>query len=445
MTPRATCACSSIGASPSTTPSALVPYLAALGISHLYASPIMTARAGSMHGYDVIDPTRGQSGAGRRSRPAPPGRGAARRRTGPDRRHRAEPYGGRSDNRWWLDVLKHGRASRYAASFDIDWRRGRRQGPAAVLGKPLQEALKAGEIAVVSDRRRRTGAALLHRMLLPLAGEAATGEDLATVLERQHYRLAWWRLANDDINWRRFFDINELVCLRMENDDTFDAIHALILRLYGEGLIDGVRVDHVDGLREPDAYCRRLRAALEAAGRGRRPYLVVEKILLRGEALPAAWGCDGTTGYDFMDEVNAVQHDGRGERALAQAWATVSGRPAAFAPEEEAARREILARSFSAQLDACVAALHPSLQRLLGGDLASPDAAPGADRAAGALSRLSHLRHRRRSRRRRKDPVGQCHRAAHADLPRHRPLGCRYSCIAGCARRPTRQSTAFSN
>jgi (1->4)-alpha-D-glucan 1-alpha-D-glucosylmutase len=349
----------------------IVPYMAALGISHLYASPITTARPGSMHGYDVIDPTEvnpelgGEAGLRRLV--------MALRAAGLGLIADIVPNHMAADlaNRWWVDVLKNGRASRHAASFDIDWDRADDKVLLPVLGKPLQETLKAGEIAVVSGPGG--GQALRYASLLfPLAGEAATGEDLAAVLERQHYRLAWWRLAGDAINWRRFFDINELVSLRQENDDTFAATHALILRLYGEGLLDGVRVDHVDGLREPERYCRKLRAALEAAGPGRLPYLVVEKILLRGEALPASWGCDGTTGYDFMDEVNAVQHDGRGERALAEAWATISGRPAAFAPEEEAARREIVARSFSAQLDACVAALHPSLQHLLGGDLGHP-------------------------------------------------------------------------
>jgi len=178
----------------------------------------------------------------------------------------------------------------------------------------------------------------------PLAAEPVDGEeDLTAVLQGQHYRLAWWRVAGDEINWRRFFDINELVSLRQEINENFTATHALILRLYAQGLVDGVRVDHVDGLRDPGDYCRKLRAGLETARPGSRPYIVVEKILLRGEALPDSWETDGTTGYDFMDEVNLVQHDPRGEAALARAWALASGRSAAFAPEEELARREIVA------------------------------------------------------------------------------------------------------
>ena len=347
----------------------LVPYMAALGISHAYASPITTARSGSMHGYDVIDSTEVNPELG----------GEAGLRSLVAALHGAGlglivdivPNHMAADlsNRWWVDVLRNGRASRYADFFDIDWDREGGKVLLPILGKPLQETLKAGELAVV---RGPDGAHALRYFSqdFPLAGEA-TG-DVAAILDRQHYRLAWWRLAGDEINWRRFFDINELVSLRQENDQTFAATHALILRLHGEGLLDGVRVDHVDGLRDPERYCRELRAALGAARPDHRPYLVVEKILLRGEALPASWGCDGTTGYDFMDEVNAVQHDASGEEPLARAWAAISGRPATFEPEEEAARREIVARSFSAQLDACVAAFHPSMQDLLGGDLGRP-------------------------------------------------------------------------
>ncbi len=136
------------------------------------------------------------------------------------------------------------------------------------------------------------------------------------MLERQHYRLAWWRSAGDAINWRRFFDINGLVGLRVEDETVFEATHATLLRLYAEGLIDGVRVDHVDGLADPPGYCRRLRARLDELA-GQRPadapqgpaWLVVEKILGAGERLADDWAVDGTSGYDFMDEVSALLHD----------------------------------------------------------------------------------------------------------------------------------------
>jgi len=326
----------------------LVPYFAGLGVSHLYASPITTARAGSLHGYDVIDPTcvnpelGGEDGLKRLVE--------ALRKNGlgliidivPN--HMAAVV----ENTWWADVLRHGRASRYARSFDIDWDSddpeltGKLFLP--VLGRPLGETLERGEIAPV--RRGDLDYLRYGDLLLP-----ATGSDP----HHQAYRLGWWRTANDRLNWRRFFDINELVSLRMEDEETFEAVHALPARLYAEGLIEGVRVDHVDGLSDPARYCHRLRRRLDPAMPS-RPYLVVEKILMRGESLPTDWGCDGTTGYDFMDQVSALQHDGGGEHPLASAWAALSGRPAEFAAEEQLARREIVARSFSAQLEACVAA-----------------------------------------------------------------------------------------
>jgi (1->4)-alpha-D-glucan 1-alpha-D-glucosylmutase len=347
----------------------LVPYIASLGISHVYASPITTARAGSLHGYDVIDPTAINPELG--GEQALRSFVATLRDAGLGLIVDIVPNHMAADlaNPWWVDVLRYGRASRYAGFFDIDWDRGGGKVLLPVLGKPLREAVKAGEIAIVS--RPAGGHALRYfSQFFPLAAEPVEDEGgLAAVLRGQHYRLAWWRVAGDEINWRRFFDINELVSLRQEVNETFTATHALILRLYAQDLVDGVRVDHVDGLSDPGNYCRKLRAGLEAARPGSRPYIVVEKILLRGEALPDSWETDGTTGYDFMDEVNLVQHDPRGEAALARVWARASGRSAAFPPEEELARREIVARSFSAQLDACVRACHLSLQDLLGGDL----------------------------------------------------------------------------
>jgi (1->4)-alpha-D-glucan 1-alpha-D-glucosylmutase len=322
---------------------ALVPYFARLGVSHLYASPIAVARPGSMHGYDVIDPTTvnpelGGELALRSLAAALAAAGLGLIADIVPNHMAADPANG-----WWTDVLRHGRASRYARFFDIDWEADPKV-LLPILGKPLEETLAAGEIEVDREELRYFS----HH--LPLAPGGST--VLREVLERQHYRLASWRTAGDCINWRRFFDINELVSLRMAEPVAFDAVHALPLRLCAEGILDGLRVDHVDGLADPAAYCRILRRRL-----GKDAYLVVEKILLRGETLPHDWDCDGTTGYDFMNDVSALQHDVAGEACLAEAWAALSGRPADFAPEEQAARREIVARSFSAQLEACARAL----------------------------------------------------------------------------------------
>jgi len=313
---------------------ALVPYFAALGVSHLYASPITTARAGSLHGYDVTDPTQVNPELG--------GEPGLKRLVDALRREKLglivdivpNHMAATLENAWWADVLRSGRTSRYARWFDVDWQSGKIFLP--WLGKPAAE----------------TTVEEIDALNLPKPGA---------------WRLGWWRTSGDRINWRRFFDINELVCLRMEDDEAFEVAHATIARLYAEGTIDGVRVDHIDGLADPAGYCRKLRHRLDPASPA-RPYLVVEKILLRGETLPADWGCDGTTGYDFMDEVSALQHDPAAEPVLAEAWAALSGRPADFATEEEAARREIIARSFAASLEACVGAFDPGE----GSDLSRP-------------------------------------------------------------------------
>ncbi len=392
----------------------LAPYLAQLNVSHVYASPITTARAGSIHGYDVVDPSRVNPELG--------GEEGFCRLVGVLRQaglgiivdivpnHMAV---GGTDNEWWLDVLEHGRASRYAGFFDIDWDaedpalRGKVLLP--ILGRPYGEALQEGEISLAADGDRPAIRYFSH--LLPIApdgvadigrcpagGFDATRVDgrrrLHDLLERQHYRLAWWRTANDEINWRRFFDVNELAALRADDDEVFEATHALILRLYAEGSIDGVRVDHVDGLTDPGGYCRRLRSRLDAL-QGHRPgalaaqraYLIVEKILGPDEQLPADWLCDGTSGYAFMEQVSQLFHDPRGEDPLGRLWATVSGRPRIFAEEEEASRRELLDRSFSAQLGAAVASLH----RVARADLATRDISRAAIRRC-LTEILAHLR-----------------------------------------------------
>ncbi|MGA3400457.1 MAG: malto-oligosyltrehalose synthase [Acetobacteraceae bacterium] len=364
----------------------LVPYLADLGISHLYASPILTARAGSMHGYDVVDPTQVNpelgGEAGLRDLVATLRAAALGLIVDIVPNHMAV---GGSDNAWWLDVLRHGPASRYAAYFDIDWSPAdpalRNKLLAPFLGQPYGEALQTGDLQLDRDA---AGAPIVRyyddtypiaprdhaeiAVLGPAAYDPATGDGRARLhrlLERQNYRLAWWGTAGDEINWRRFFDINGLAGLRIEREEVFEATHATLFRLYAEGLIDGMRVDHVDGLTDPPGYCRRLRARLEALAAERpagaptaRPYIVVEKILGAGEAMPTDWGVDGTSGYDFMDLVNAVQHDQEAERPLAFFWSAVSGRPADFATEEALARRQILERGFDAQLEATATTLH---------------------------------------------------------------------------------------
>ncbi|SFP55041.1 malto-oligosyltrehalose synthase [Sphingomonas rubra] len=377
---------------------AIVPYLADLGISHAYLSPITTAARGSTHGYDVVDPTAinpelgGEEGfrslvAALRARDmgvvidiVPNHMGVA---------------GG--ENAWWNDVLARGRDSEFATVFDIDW-----STPIVlpILGDPLPKALADGAIAVDGDEIVAYGE---HRF--PLRPEdRGTTDPVADLLDRQHYRLAWWRTADDELNWRRFFTVNELAGVRVGDPAVFERTHALILRLWEERLIDGVRVDHVDGLTDPAGYCRTLRERM-----GPNAIIWIEKILGAGEPLAKDWGVDGTSGYDFMEEVSALLHDPAGEAPLGEAWAALSGRPADFAPEELQARQDELAWQFEGQLKGCVRAfvrlaesdpdnvltpemLRRAVQRLLWifpvyRTYGTGDGAPASDAAIRALAR----------------------------------------------------------
>ncbi|MES3084143.1 malto-oligosyltrehalose synthase [Sphingomonas faeni] len=340
---------------------ALVPYLDDLGISHLYASPITTARSGSTHGYDVVDPTRINPELG--GEPVFRSLVAALRARAmgiiidivPN--HMGVAGG---ENAWWNDVLTHGEASEFARYFDIDWRE---KLVLPILGDPLAETLASGALKVEQVEGRYVLEAYGEDRL-PLRDDdqaTAATDNIAGLIDRQHYRLASWRVANDELNWRRFFTINDLAGLRAEDPIVFDATHALYFRLYAEGLIDGVRVDHVDGLTDPADYCRQLRARLDAIDRpaGAPPgpaYIVIEKILADGEPLSTDWGVDGTSGYDFMEQVTALLHAPAGAEPLAELWADISGRSADFAPEELRARQELLAWQFDAQHRRCVEA-----------------------------------------------------------------------------------------
>ncbi|TCP71929.1 malto-oligosyltrehalose synthase [Sphingomonas sp. PP-CE-1G-424] len=386
---------------------ALVPYLDDLGISHLYASPITTARSGSTHGYDVVDPTRINPELG--------GEDAFRSLVAALRaldmgviidivpNHMGVAGG---ENAWWKNVLTHGEGSEFSRYFDIDWRE---KLVLPILGDPLAETLTSGTLKVEQvDGRYVLEAYGEHR--LPIRDEdqaTAATDDIAALIDRQHYRLASWRVANDELNWRRFFTINDLAGLRAEDPIVFEATHALYFRLYAEGLIDGVRVDHVDGLTDPAGYCQQLRARLDAIERpadapAGPAYIVIEKILADGEPLSTDWGVDGTSGYDFMEQVTALLHAPAGADPLGKLWADISGRSADFAPEELRARQELLAWQFDAQHRRCVEAfatlartavecdglttgmLHRAIERLLWvfpvyRTYGTGDAAPAAD------------------------------------------------------------------
>lgn len=439
----------------------VVPYLARLGISHMYASPILAATPGSSHGYDVVDPTRVNPELG--------GEQDLQRLV---EALRAEQMGLIIDivpnhmavsghNPWWQSVLEWGPESPYARYFDIRWQDPdpnlNRRVLLPFLRSDYAEVLRAGEIELSFDAANGRFyahhfdhcwplAPTTYNMLLALTGERElcvlgqrfntlssaarpleqaaklhhelallgrvdhlrTGIDRAlqaysvagqgdatalhALLQGQHYRLSSWRIANDMLNWRRFFDINELAGLRVEDPDVFAASHGKILELVERGWIDGLRIDHIDGLARPRAYCRKLRRAInriqglpaKAMDDHRFP-IFAEKILGPDEQLASDWGLTGTTGYEFLNQVSLLQHEGSGEPELTSCWRQISGRPGDFRREAYEARRQVLSHSLGSELTSLV----EDLTTLAQGQLDSRDISAAALRR-GLVELIAH-------------------------------------------------------
>jgi (1->4)-alpha-D-glucan 1-alpha-D-glucosylmutase len=398
----------------------IAPYLKAIGISHVYASPFMKARAGSTHGYDIVDHTKlnpelgGDAGFERMS--------AALKKNDlglildfvPN--HVGVHF---ADNPWWLDVLEWGQASPHAVSFDIDWEllpyRTRGGLLLPIIGSSYGQALENGEIVLKYDAKEGSFSAWYYEHRLPIAperysemlrlivkeadaGDTAAGRAILTLagkhkglrhpnraeapefkkqlssidgaadiitrgldayraapdrpaqvqtmhllLERQHYKLGQWRLASSEINYRRFFDVNTLAGLRVEDSGTFDAIHTQVKRLIAEDKLQGLRLDHIDGLRDPSQYFQRLRRLIrEAQGKAKPFYVVVEKILGEDEKLVPFAGVHGTTGYEWLNVITQVLVEEKGLEPLGETWRQVSNTSPKFAPLLLEAKRRVL-------------------------------------------------------------------------------------------------------
>ncbi|MGX1793112.1 malto-oligosyltrehalose synthase [Microbacterium sp. NPDC055312] len=306
-------------------------YLHRLGADWAYLSPLLAATEGSDHGYDVVDHSRIDESRGGAAGLA--AFSAAARAAGlgilvdivPNHVGVAAPR----QNPWWWDVLRLGRGSTHAIAFDIDWERGRDRVRLPILGGTPAEVIARGEIAVdptpAPDAPDGTLSYFEH--VLPLApGTARLQDDLAALLERQHYELRHWEDQNDELNYRRFFAVSELAALRVELPDVFARSHEEIVRWIRDGLADGIRVDHPDGLDDPGGYLERLADATGGV------YTLIEKILEHGEDLPPWWRTDGTTGYDALGEIDRVLIDPAGVDELDALDATLraeSGLPAA--------------------------------------------------------------------------------------------------------------------
>ncbi|KIC56341.1 malto-oligosyltrehalose synthase [Microbacterium hominis] len=364
---------------------AVTDYLRDLGVDWAYLSPILQAASGSDHGYDVVDPTRVDADRGGRA-------GLERfvdaaRAAGlgilvdivPNHQGVADP----TENPWWWDVLTHGRAARFAQGFDIDWAHGAERVVLPVLGGDLDEVLGAGEIEVrPATTDDETGTARYYDLVLPLApGTAplhATTDRTAVrdVLERQHWRLTSWRRDAAELNYRRFFTVTSLAGVRVELPDVFAASHVEILRWVREGLVDGLRIDHPDGLADPGGYLDDLATAVaEARAAGgaastRSFPVYVEKILEPGEELPGWWATTGTTGYDALGEIDRVLVDPAGERALTVLDERLRGERLSWADMIAGTKREIADTSQAAEVGRLIRCLPPSLRAGLGDDRA---------------------------------------------------------------------------
>lgn len=395
--------------------SAIVPYLARLGISHLYASPIFRAPAGSTHGYDVADHNEIDPALGGREGFERLGKALEAAGMGllldivPN--HMAASL----ENPWWLSVVEWGRDSPFAGHFDIDWRE---KLTLPILGKPPGEALQANELGLTLDRHAgalalsasgqplplhpasyatvlagidqplaaailsaaseaaAASAALLHERMRGLLADAAARAGLqaaldalshdaafvAQVLERQPWRLVFWKDAPRHLSYRRFFEVTSLAGVRVEDPAVFDDVHRLTLELVRSGRVQGLRIDHVDGLADPKAYLERLRERV-----GPDIYLVVEKILGAGERLPAGWPVAGTTGYEFAAAMPELFVDPQGLTALRAGHAALAGRPFDLEAERREAKTLMATRNFETELAALVR---------LAGRLGNTEAAP---------------------------------------------------------------------
>jgi (1->4)-alpha-D-glucan 1-alpha-D-glucosylmutase len=310
----------------------VVPYLQSLGISHAYLSPILQAAPGSTHGYDVVDHSRLSEPAG--GRPAFD-RLAARlvdHRMGavadvvPN--HVAVPTPARLNKALW-SVLRDGPGSPYAEWFDVDWGSGNQPLLMAVLGQRIGKVLADDELSVDGDVLR------YYEHEYPLRPGTAD-LPIAELVTEQWYRLAHWRVADEELNYRRFFDVDTLAAVRVETQEVFEATHELLLSLLHEGKLNGFRIDHPDGLADPRGYLRRL------AERTGGAWVVVEKILEGDEQLPRDWPCAGTTGYDALLRVGGLFVDPAGAAPLAALHSELTGEPADFSPVVEEAKREVV-------------------------------------------------------------------------------------------------------
>jgi (1->4)-alpha-D-glucan 1-alpha-D-glucosylmutase len=420
-----------------------VPYLAALGISHLYLSPIFKAAPGSTHGYDVIDHNQVSPALGGLAGLYELGEALRQHDMGLVLDIVPNHVGVGADNPWWRDVLRLGQGSRYAGYFDIDWEAQPQMASGVlvipILGKPFGRALEDGELRLglddgevvvrywdhvlpispqsyphvlglppvelrgevndpaafstlveLLDELPRADAArtevLLARWRETLRDEPAleryvarclddmngtpgvpeSVDRLEQLLQQQHYRLADWRVSGEELNYRRFFDVNTLAGIRVEREDVFEEVHRLLFRLVERGIATGVRVDHVDGLYDPGQYLDRLHRRLADAAREHTSDplpISVEKILEGDEQLDPSWPVSGTTGYEFMTRVDGLQVNAASRVAMDTTYRRFTGLHPRFDRIVYVAKLEVAESAFAGEVNVLALQLHRLAQR----------------------------------------------------------------------------------
>ncbi len=315
-----------------------LPYFRRLGVSHLYLSPIFAAARESSHGYDIIDPTRIDPLLGGRAGFEAMARAAISHGLGIILDIVPNHTAFSPQNPWLLDVLRHGRESRHAARFDIDWSAGPLVLP--FLPEPFEKMLADGAFHVAD------GMWCFGETRLPLAqatGNTKSPSDLRALHEAQHWRLVHADQERDGITHRRFFNVTSLIGMRVEDETVFQATHGLIFDLVRAGLVHGLRVDHIDGLADPAAYLRALRRALPDTP------VWVEKILVGDETLPAGWATEGTTGYEAARLLARLLTDADGLDRLDANWRAATGIDSDFRQELTQAKQEVLDNELAAE------------------------------------------------------------------------------------------------
>lgn len=395
-------------------------YLRDLGISDLYASPILKARKGSVHGYDVVDSTALNPELGTEEEFTKLHETLEKHAMGFLLDIVPNHMAASQENSWWMSVLENGIHSRFLHFFDIDWIGEKVLLP--ILGKPYGEAIESGEIKLAFDAdgfyftyydRRLPLAPKAYQLILrecvesmPTEGVAVELRDLVageqtvtnsrflketlariyeqsdvfrkaldatiisfngelgkpetfnrldTLLDAQYYRLAYWRIASEKINYRRFFDVTDLVGVRIENPEVFEARNRRTLELIAEGKVTGLRIDHIDGLFDPIGHMKKLQLRLADPADNREPethnfYVVVEKILARDETLPESFHVSGTTGYDFTDCVNALFVDPEGLKKLTRFYRDFTGVTQSFEDICYERKKQVISELFSGEM-----------------------------------------------------------------------------------------------